>query len=102
MTVSREAQQVDDFEQVWRHHRNTQVKEPIAEADRTFQAIQNLFCYPGTTLSCRVVVGLIRNQRPLLVGGSSPAGFLQLADVAVAFVVHFPGLTEDPASFDVC
>lgn len=33
--------------------------------------------------------------------GPPLAGFLQLADVAVALVVHLPRLAEDPASFDV-
>lgn len=38
----------------------------------------------------------------MLFRGSSPAALLQVCDVAVTFVVHLPGFTEDPASFDVC
>ena len=100
MSISWEAQQIDDLEQVRGHHRDAQVEEAIAEADGTFESVQGL--QRDFVLHRGVAVGVIRREGLLINGGSSLTGLLELANVTVALVVHLPGLTEDPASFDVC
>lgn len=98
-TVAGETEQVDDLEQVWRHHGDAQVEEAVAEADGALEPVQGLG--RDAVLHWRVVVGVVRGEG-LLVGRGPPlAGLLQLADVTVALVVHFPRLTQNPASFDI-
>lgn len=95
--VAGEAQQVDDLQQVRRHHGDAQVEEAVAEADRALEPVQGLGRHAALHRGV-VVVGVVR----LLLAGRPPlAGLPQLADVTVALVVHLPGLAEDPAALDV-
>jgi len=40
--VAREAQQVDDLQEVGGHHGDAEVEEAITEADGTFKSVQSL------------------------------------------------------------
>lgn len=95
-TVTRESQQVDNLEQVRRDHGDAQVEQAIAEADGALEPVQGLDRH--AVLHRCVVVSVVR----LMMDGGPPlTGFLQLADVTVALIVHFPRLAKDPASFDI-
>lgn len=72
------------------------MEEAVAKADGALEPVQGLDCH-GVLHRC-VVVSVVRL---LLDRGPPLAGFLQLADVTVALIVHFPRLTKDPASFDI-
>ena len=101
MSVAGEAQQVDDLEEMGWHHGNAEMEQAVAKADRAFQAVEGIFRDHIGLSRWHVMIGLVRGQRLLLGGRPLMAGLLQLIDVTVALVVHFPSLAEDPASFNV-
>lgn len=72
------------------------MEEAVAKADGALQPVQGLDCY--SVLHGCVVVSVVRLR---LDRGPPLTGSLQLADVTVTLIVHFPGLTKDPASFDI-
>lgn len=72
------------------------MEKAIAKADRALEPIQGLSSNP--ILDRCIVTGIVC----LMLHRRLPsAGVLQLADVTVAFIVHFPCFTKDPASFDI-
>lgn len=75
------------------------MEEAIAKADRALKSVQGLSCH--AILHWCVVVGIVRREGLLADRGPPLTGLLQLADVTVALIVHFPCLTENPASFDI-
>lgn len=99
-----------------RHHGDAQVEQAVAEADRALEPVQGLGADAlqpvvgragrgrggGGAVAGRVGGGgRRRGRRGPLLRRPPPAALLQLGDVRVALVVHLPGFTEDPASFDV-
>lgn len=76
------------------------MEEAVAEADGALEPVQGLGRH--AVLHRRVVVGVVRREGVLVDRGARLTGLLQLADVTVALVVHFPRLAENPASFDIC
>lgn len=75
------------------------MEETIAKADGALEPVQGLCGHP--VLHWSVVVGVVCRRGLLVDRGPPLAGVLQLADVTVALIVHFPRLTKDPASFDI-
>ncbi len=75
------------------------MEEAVAEADRALEPVQGLGCHG--ILHWRVVVGVVRREGLLMYRGPPLTRLLQLADITVALIVHFPRLTKNPASFDV-
>lgn len=105
--VTGKPQQVDDFQQVRGHHGDAEVEEAVAEADGALEAAQGLGrrrLHPRRR-HCVVVPPICRlsHRRQGGRGGRSSllVGILQQADVAVALVVHLPGLAEDPSPLNV-
>lgn len=84
---------------MWRYHGDAQVEEAVTEADWALEAVQGFGC--DTILHGCIVVGVVCWEGVLVPRGPPLIGVLQLADVAVALIVHFPSLTENPASFDI-
>lgn len=75
------------------------MEETIAKADGAFEAVQGLSCH--TVLHWCVVIGIVCREGLLADRGPPLTSLLQLADVTVALIVHFPCLTKNPAAFDV-
>lgn len=75
------------------------MEKAVAEADGALESIQGLRCHP--VLHRHVVVAVVRGEGLLVDGGALLTGVLQLADVAVALIVHFPRLPKDPAALDI-
>lgn len=75
------------------------MEEAIAKADGALEPVQGLGCH-AVFHRC-IVVGVVRSEGVLVDRGPPLTGLLQLADVTVALIVHFPCLTENPASFDI-
>lgn len=70
------------------------MEKAIAEADGALEPVQGLSGHPVLHVVISVVRLLLHRRPP-------SAGVLQLADVAVAFIIHFPCFTKDPASFNI-
>lgn len=75
------------------------MEETVAEADGALEPVQGLRRH--AVLHWGVVVGVVCRGGLLVDRGPPLAGVLQLADVTVALIVHFPRLTKDPASLDI-
>lgn len=75
------------------------MEEAVAKADGALEPVQGLGRH--AVLHWCIVVGVVRGNGVLVDRGPPLTGLLQLADVAVALVVHFPGLAKNPASFDI-
>lgn len=76
------------------------MEEAVAKTDGALEPVEGLGCH-AVLHRWGVVVGVVCGQGLLLEGGPPLTGLLQLADVTMALVVHFPRLTKNPASFNV-
>lgn len=76
------------------------MEEAISKADGALEPVQGLSCH--AILHWCVVVGVVCGEGLLADRGPPLTGLLQLADVTVALIVHFPCFTKNPAAFDIC
>ena len=63
VSVAGEAQQVDDLQQMGRHHGDAQVEEAVAKADRALQTAQDLGAHPTRPLRLGARGGDCSRQR---------------------------------------
>lgn len=72
------------------------MEQAVAKAYGALESVQG---FSGHIVLNRCIV--ISVVHLLLDGGPPLAGYLQLADVTVALIIHFPRFAKDPPSFDI-